>query len=1173
MKKIFLSTAFWACSLAMPLWAQHRSIFELMNDESANFYEVQKQASKYFDSVGTGKGSGYKQFKRWEYKTSLLINEKGFRKSSAEIMKECRRAEANFRSKNARTAAVTHWTELGPDKMTPTSGWNPGVGRVRSIAISTKNASLIFAGTESGGAWKSTNGGKSWTATMVKETNQNISALTIDPQNDQIVYAGCESGYYKSVDGGNTWVLNTSVTSTFNKFIIHPTNSNIIIAATKGGTYKSNDAGATWTKSHASAVEDLEFKPNNPQIIYAIGDGVYLKSTDGGNSFTAIASITGRGRSMVSVTTANPEVVYVIQATPSGIFGKFYKSIDSGDNFTIVSSGFSGNNNILGYEPNGTGTTGQAWHDLAMDVSPTNENLVHVGGIICFKSIDGGITWNATTNWTWGNTIGYNHADVHVLTYNGSTLYSGSDGGIFKSTDNAENWTDITTGMGIRQFYRFGICKSNPEVISGGAQDNGTSVRRSDGIWYDWLGGDGMESFVDHQNPSILYGTSQGGDLYKSTDGGNTRVTLTNPSWGSGNWITPFRMDPNASSTIYVGYSKIYKSTNGGTTWDAISNYGASSRCDEIEIAPSNSNFIITRHGQKIYKTNNGGTTWTPVTIPTNIGNVNSVAIHQSDPEYVVIGTSTGNVYQSVDFADNFTQISGANLPAIAINKIVFDNGSLNGFYVGTVSGVFYKDSSLTDYLPFNENLPTQSISDMEFHNATKRLYVATYGRGVWWAQAYKSGSVNNIPQVTITNPINNAVFTDPNAITINANASDSDGQVVKVDFFVDGTLLGTDSIAPYDIVWNNNLLIGKHTMYAKARDNSGTFAISSEVNITINSALNQNPVIKITNPLLNALLDEPLTTLFAVETSDPDGTIAEVSYYLNGNLVTSLNTGFNYNANNLQPGIYVLKAIAKDNMGAKTADSVTFVVRKSVQGAGCTVAAWVSSKQYCAGQEAAFSNKLWKAKWCISGEVPGSNKYGAWEEAGACLSTVYSQLPTVTITNPLQAAQFNAPADITINASANDADGTVSKVEFYANGQLLTTDFMSPFTFDWKSVQTGEYKLIAKVYDNYNLEGVSSEITINVNTIAAIYDALQGNESFAYPIPTKDILYIRSPEMLDKEYDLSIVSLEGKLMYHKKVNLLNTFGLDIRFLQQGNYLLSIENGVNKKVIQFVVKP
>ena len=147
-----------------------------------------------------------------------------------------------------------------------------------------------------------------------------------------------------------------------------------------------------------------------------------------------------------------------------------------------------------------------------------------------------------TTDWTWGNPVGYTHCDIHEMVFYGGTMYVGSDGLITKTTDGGSTWTNLTEGIGIRQFYRIGTSKNDPYKILGGSQDNGTSVYSYD-HWHEWLGADGMECLPDYSNSNIVYGTTQNGNFNKSNAGGNFgNVNIAQP--GEGNWVTPFVIHP-----------------------------------------------------------------------------------------------------------------------------------------------------------------------------------------------------------------------------------------------------------------------------------------------------------------------------------------------------------------------------------------------------------------------------------------------------------------------------------------------------------------------------------------------------------------------------------------------------------------------------------------------------
>ncbi len=188
---------------------------------------------------------------------------------------------------------------------------------------------------------------------------------------------------------------------------------------------------------------------------------------------------------------------------------------DSGETFDLKAD----SPQMLGYSPEGNDNSSQSSYDLGLAVSHLDAYEVHLLGIITWRSMDGGVNWISTTEWTYNNPRGYTHCDMHWAHFEGGTLYVGSDGLVCKSEDSGNTWVDLTTGIGIRQFYRIGGSKNHPYKLMGGSQDNGTSVYTTD-YWHEWLGADGMECLVDYSNENIVYGTSQFGNFYKSNTGG-----------------------------------------------------------------------------------------------------------------------------------------------------------------------------------------------------------------------------------------------------------------------------------------------------------------------------------------------------------------------------------------------------------------------------------------------------------------------------------------------------------------------------------------------------------------------------------------------------------------------------------------------------------------------------
>jgi photosystem II stability/assembly factor-like uncharacterized protein len=603
-----------------------------------------------------------------------------------------------------------------------------------AIEIDPTNDRIIYVGSPGGGCWKTKNGGNTWEVLTDDFSSLQVSAIEVDYSNHDIVYLGCSAArLMRSNDGGESWnTANMGINGMVNCIVIHPSIPSTLFAGTSTGLYRSVNQGATWTLITNAPIHDIEFKPNDPTVMYACGKD-FFRSTNGGLAFQQINNgIVASDRSFISVTPANPNLVYMVSARGDE-FGYLYRSSDAGLSFQVqVTGDAASGTNYFGYSPYGDEPGGQAGYDMAMCVSPTDPNKIWIGGIIVWRSVDGGLSFEAQTEWSLPNSRGYNHADVHVLEYRDEVVYAGTDGGIYKSNDEGDNWIDLSVGLGIRQFYRLGSATTSNHLVTAGAQDNGTSIRRPAG-WVDWLGADGMESFFDPSDHSIVYGTSQMGSLYKSTDGGNSRVSLIAPET-DGEWVTPFVIDHNAPNVLHVGYRNVFKSTDGGSTWVALTELSGAN-FEEIALAPSNSNVIYASKGGTLYRSLNGGLNWNTSNVPS--GSINYLSVHPSNHLQVAAACTGGRIFTSSDGGINW--INYTSMLNGSMNCIVYHNGSDNGLYVGTNNGVFYRNAGMTNWVAYDNGLPNVEVRELEIHYPSGKIRAATYGRGLWQADLYEA--------------------------------------------------------------------------------------------------------------------------------------------------------------------------------------------------------------------------------------------------------------------------------------------------------------------------------------------------------------------------------------------------------------------------------------------------
>lgn len=725
----------------------------MMDEGHHNFYELQAAFESQWSGKETERGSGYKPFKRWEYRMEERVYPSGEFPAAGLRFSEFENFMARTPQRNGSNQRNGNWESLGPFSWESANGWNPGIGRVNFITEEPNNPNTLYIGTPSGGLWRSEDAGQNWSPLTDHLPSMGVSGIAINPDNPSIIYIATGDrdandymgvGVLKSEDYGQTWQttgLNWQLSQGIksNWLVMHPTDYNTLLLANNQGLFKTTNAGVSWQSVQAGNIREVAYHPQNPEIVYAVTNRFY-RSENGGNSFSLISEgfpPPGEiNRLSLAVTPANANYVYVLAGdeSTSGYRG-LYRSTDTGLTFTERSD----SPNILGYNSQGTSSGGQSWYDLALTASNSNASRIFTGGINVWRSSDAGSTFEALSQWTYPNNIGYTHADIHFLKTFGTRLYCGSDGGIFKSNDNGINWTDLSEGIAITQPYRFAVSEQDPYHILAGTQDNGTNLL-IDGVFYHILGGDGNGAAMSADNQNVIYASYPYGNIQVSFDGGESFDGITDDIEENGLWVTPYVLEPGNQNVLYAGYQNVWKFT-GGSGWEQLSNLGGSS-FRALAIAPSNSDFIYGAKGGTIYSTTNGGEIWqnTSNTLPNN--NITSIAVHPTNPSRLWItfsGYDAGNkVYTSDDAGVTWQNIS-YNLPNIPHNAVIFENEETGGIYVGTDAGVYYTNDSLASWVDFMDGLPKTVVEQLIISESIGKIRAGTYGRGIWESDLYTS--------------------------------------------------------------------------------------------------------------------------------------------------------------------------------------------------------------------------------------------------------------------------------------------------------------------------------------------------------------------------------------------------------------------------------------------------
>ncbi|GJM45269.1 MAG: hypothetical protein DHS20C21_21110 [Gemmatimonadota bacterium] len=694
------------------------------------------------------RSSGWKPYNRMLWFAETRTAPEG---TTAGILRQRALETAKERSLGSRAAG---WFSTGPTQFS---------GRVTALDFHPTDASIVYVGAASGGLWKSTDGGDSWTPTTDDLPTTSIGAVCALHADPDIVLIGTGEGtgagytptsntsgslgigLLKSTDGGITWGTTSlsypvSGTHGFNLIADNPT-TGTILAAANDGLWRSSDNGDTWTEVQTTGnFFDIKWKPGDANRVYITkGQDPFINgqgfngvkvSTDDGLTF----SLTGTGQppagaighTKLAVTAADPSVIYAHYVNPSGwtTLG-IYRSTDDGATWQLR------NNSI-----NMTGA--QGWYNCVLACDPDNADRIVTGGVNLYTSDDGGSTFVSLNASVPFGTPTVPHWDNHVLHYepgSSDALWIGTDGGVWRSTDDGSTWASRREGIISYQYYDICVAQTDPDFAMGGTQDNGIPGRSGADWFHSTFVADGMVCNINPTNANRVFAEWQFGNQIKSNDSGQNWTSIQNGlAVNGGIWVTPVDQNQQFPGRLLLGHtSGIWRTTNGGGLWSNVAPHFAR----WISVNPGNGDYVWTvSNFSGVWVSSDGGTTWTSSGSFPATGLETKIDAHPTDPNTAFVtfggyGTGTAKILRTTDLGATWADVTG-DFPDQPANTFIVDPVFTDEWYLGSDVGVWMSSNGGVNWSPVGAGLPSVVVTDLEIRREARKLVAGTYGRGVW---------------------------------------------------------------------------------------------------------------------------------------------------------------------------------------------------------------------------------------------------------------------------------------------------------------------------------------------------------------------------------------------------------------------------------------------------------
>lgn len=665
------------------------------------------------------------------------------------------------------------WQTMGPH--------NIG-GRTLVVAVDPQRPGRIWAGTASGGLWRSDTdgfGADAWDLVPTGHPVLGVSSIAFSPDDAKVIYIGTGEvyayqdseggvavrttrgsygiGILKSTDGGESWTSSLNWARHQERGIwaveVDPNDADVVWAATTEGTFKSTDAGSTWINQLPVIMGvDLVINPDDSDIVYAAhgnlessGHGIY-RTTDGGATWEQLSQglpSNFGGKVWLDLVPTSPNILYA--SIGNGYWGGagtwLCRTDDGGDTWQVV--------NTFDY------ATYQGWFAHFVTADPNDPDKIIVGGVDVYTSDDGGATLTQRSFWyLWefgtppaGGPEGppnYSHADHHWAVRHPSdpnVVYFGNDGGVFISTDSARTFAGRNGGFQCTQFYAGFACAVEDSFVAlGGMQDNSTAIYQGSLEWYRAIGGDGGWAAVDPTLASTLYGSWQYLSMLRSTNGGVDWVDIPPPNRSIVGFIAPYVVAPSEANILYAGKDVVFRSTDQGSSWVSPAPALDGNPVLSLAVSRYDSNVVYATtapvYGSAgVFVSTDGAGSWTEISADLPDRYPMDIAIDPDDDAVVYVafsGFGTSHLYKSIDRGSSWMDIGG-ELPDAPTSAVAVDPLYPDHVYLGNDIGVYASTDGGASWSQLAEGLPEAIIAmDLTVSESNRNMRVATHGNGVW---------------------------------------------------------------------------------------------------------------------------------------------------------------------------------------------------------------------------------------------------------------------------------------------------------------------------------------------------------------------------------------------------------------------------------------------------------